>query len=82
MEPPLVSAALQYFDKILPSMDSLCCTLQDKVNIMGCIAAGGSVTSTKVAAKMAANLDFTKNSNLPGKCKNCKYFLLELYNEI
>ena len=78
MEPPLVSAALQYFDKIIPSMDKLCCTLQDKVNIMGCIAAGDSVTSTK----MAANLDFTKNSNLPGKCENCKYFILELYNVI
>ena len=49
---------------------------------MGCIAAGGSVTSTKMAAKMAANLDFTKNSNLPGKCENCTYFLLELYNVI
>ena len=82
MEPPLVSAALQYFDKILLSMDSLCCTLQDKVNIMGCIAAGGSVTSTKMAAKMAANLDFTQNSNLPGKCENFKYFLLECYSVI
>ena len=49
---------------------------------MGYIAAGGSVTSTKMAAKMAANLDFTKNSNLPGKCENCKYFLLESYNVI
>ena len=42
----------------------------------------GSVTSSKMAAKMAAILDFTKNSNLPGKCENCKYILLELYNVI
>ena len=38
----------------------------------------GSVTS----AKMAAILDFTKNSNLPGNCENCKYFFLALYNLI
>ena len=42
----------------------------------------GSVTSSKMASKMAAILGFTKNSNLPGKCENCKYFLLELYNVI
>ena len=35
-----------------------------------------------MAVKMAAILDFTKNSNLPGKCENCKYFFLELYNVI
>ena len=35
-----------------------------------------------MAAKMAAILDFTKNSNLPGKGDNCIYFLLELYNVI
>ena len=40
------------------------------------------MTSSKMAAKMAAILDFTKNSNLPGKCENCKYVLLELYNVI
>ena len=49
---------------------------------MGCIAARGSVTSSKMAAKMAAILDFTNNSNLPGKCENCKYFFPELYNVI
>ena len=35
-----------------------------------------------MAAKMAAILDFTKNSNLAGKFENCKYFLLELYSVI
>ena len=40
------------------------------------------MTSSKMAAKMAAILDFTNNSNLPGKCENCKYFFLELYNVI
>ena len=49
---------------------------------MGCIAVRGSVTSSKMATEMAAILDFTKDSKLPGKCKNCKYFLLELYNVI
>ena len=28
------------------------------------------MTSSKMAAKMAAILDFTKNLNLPGKCEN------------
>ena len=27
-----------------------------------------------MAGKIAVILDFTKNSNLPGKCENCKYF--------
>ena len=35
-----------------------------------------------MAAKMAAILDFTKNSNFPGKYENCKYLLVELYNVI
>ena len=38
--------------------------------------------AAKMAAKMGAISDFTKNSNLPGKFENCKYFLLELYNVI
>ena len=41
---------------------------------MGCIAAGGSVTSSKMATKMAAILDFTKNSNLPGNSKIANSF--------
>ena len=45
------------------------------------MAAGGRDV-IKMATKMAAILDFTKNSNLPGKCENCKYFLLQLYNVI
>ena len=32
------------------------------------------MTSFKMAAKMAAILDFTKNLNLSGKLGNCKYF--------
>ena len=32
------------------------------------------MTSSKMAANMAAILDFTKNSNLSGKLGNCKYF--------
>ena len=32
----------------------------------------GSVTSSKMAAKVAAILDFTKISNLLGKLGNCK----------
>ena len=40
------------------------------------------MTSSKMAAKMAAILDFTENSNLPAKCENCKYLLLELFNVI
>ena len=39
---------------------------------MGYGAAGGS------SSKMAAILDFTKNSTLSGKYGNCKYFLVEL----
>ena len=40
MEPSLGFCCIIIFEKILPLMDSLLCTLQDKVNIMGCIAAG------------------------------------------
>ena len=65
--PPWVFAELQYFENILPLMDSLWCTLKDKVNIMGCIAAG-----VRDVIQDGAKMDFTKNSNLPGKCKNCK----------
>ena len=35
-----------------------------------------------MSSKMAAILDFTNNSNLPGKRANCKYVFLELYNVI
>ena len=38
----------------------------------------GVSTSSEMAAHMAVILDFTKNSNLSGKPRNCKYFLLEL----
>ena len=44
---------------------------------MGWITAG-----VRDVIKIAAILDFTKNSNLPGKYENCKYVLLELYNVI
>ena len=40
---------------------------------MGYGAAGGSVTPSKIAAKMAAILDFTKSSKFSGKLGNCKY---------
>ena len=40
----------------------------------------GSVTSSKIAAHMIAVLDFTKNSNLSGKCGNCTYFFSRVVN--
>ena len=41
LEPlPWVFAVLQYLGNISPLIDSLSCELQDKVNIMGCGAAG------------------------------------------
>ena len=61
---PWVFAVLQYFGNILLLTDSLSCYLQDEVNI----------TSSKMAANMAAILEFAKNSNLSGKLGNCKYF--------
>ena len=39
--PPWVFVVLQYFEMILPLVDSLRCALQDEVYIMGCDAAGG-----------------------------------------
>ena len=57
---------LQYFEKFLPLVESLCCALQDEVYIMGCGAAGGPVTSSNVAAILAAILDFTKIEHLTG----------------
>ena len=35
----------------------------------------GSMTLSKMATKMAAILDFTKNSNLSEKCESCKHIL-------
>jgi len=35
-----VFVVLQYFETILPLLNSLCCTLQVKANIMDCGAAG------------------------------------------
>ena len=55
--PPRVFDMLQYFKTILPSVESLWYSLQDEVYFMGGGAAGGPVTSPK----MAAILDFTKN---------------------
>ena len=45
---------LQYFEKLSPLVESLSCALQDEVYIMGCGAAGGPVTSSNVAAILAA----------------------------
>ena len=48
---------------------------------MGCIAAGVHDV-IQDGHQMANILDFTKNSNLPGKLENWEYFLLDLYNVI
>ena len=69
---PWIFAVLQYLENIVHLIHNLSCHLQDKVNIIDCRAAEGSVTSTKMATKMVAILDFTKNSNLSGKLGNCK----------
>ena len=55
--PPRVFDMLQYFETILPSVESLWYSLQDEVYFMGGGAVGGLVTSPK----MVAILDFTKN---------------------
>ena len=58
MEPlPGVFDMLQYFETILPSVESLWSSLHDEVYFMGCGVAGGPVTSPT----MVAILDFTKN---------------------
>ena len=59
--PPWVFVMSQYFEKISPLIESLCFALQDEVHIMVCRAAGGPVTSFKIAAILGAILDFTKN---------------------
>ena len=75
-----VFAVLPYLGNILTLIDSLSCDPQDKVNIMGYGTAAllGAVTSSKMAAKMVAILDFTKTSKLSGKRENCKYIPHEL----
>ena len=40
------------------------------------------MTSSKMATKMVAILDFTKNLNLPRVIRKLQIFLLELYNVI
>ena len=57
MDPPWVFDMFQYFETILPSVESLWYSLQDEVYFMGGGAVGGPVTSPK----MVAILDFTKN---------------------
>ena len=64
--PLWVFVMLQYFEKFSPLVESLRCTLQDEVYIMGCGAAGGPITSSNVAAI----LYFTKIENLTGKREN------------
>ena len=54
--PPSVFDMLQYFEKILPSEESLSSSLQDKVYFMVGGTAGGPVTPST----MVAILDFTK----------------------
>ena len=55
--PPRVFDMLQYFETILPSVESLSSSLQDEIYFMGGSAAGGPMTSPT----MVAILDFTKN---------------------
>ena len=58
---PWVFAVLQYLRNILHLIDSLSFDLQAEVNIIIIVMVLlGSVTSSKMAAKMAAILDFTK----------------------
>ena len=57
MDPPTVFDMLQYFETILPPVESLSSSLQDEIYFMGGGAAGGPVTSPT----MVAILDFTKN---------------------
>ena len=52
---------LQYFETILPSVESLWSSLQDEVYFMGGGAAGGFVKSPTMVAILATILDFTKN---------------------
>ena len=59
--PPRVIDMLQYFETILPSVESLWSSLQDEVYFMGGGAAGGFVTSPTMVAILATILDFTKN---------------------
>ena len=54
---------LLYKGNILPSIGSLSCDLQDKVYIMD-YGAAGSVTSSKMAVKVVAILDFSKIANI------------------
>ena len=52
---------LQYFEKILPLVESLWCAQQNEAYMMGCSATGGPFTSSKMAAILAAFLHFTPN---------------------
>ena len=56
---------LQYLGNILLliQVDNLSCDLQDKVTI-GLWHCWGPVTSSKMATKMVARVDFSKSSNL------------------
>ena len=61
MEPlPWVFAVFHYFGEILPLVESLLSALEDEIYIMG----WRPVTSSKMAANMAAILDYTKIKKL------------------
>ena len=51
---------LQYIERISSLVESLWSALQDVVHIMGCHTAGGTVTSSKMAAILGEILDFTE----------------------
>ena len=59
--PPRVLDMLQYFETILPSVESLWSSLQDEVYFMGGGAAGGPGTSPTMVAILPTILDFTNN---------------------
>ena len=52
---------LHYFEEISPLVESLWSAVQDEVHNMGCRAARGPVTSSKMAAILGAILDFAEN---------------------
>ena len=52
---------LQYFETILPLVESLWSSWQDQVYVLGGGAAGGLWRHQKMVAILATILDFTKN---------------------
>jgi len=74
VEPLYVFVMLQYFEKISPLVESLACTLQDEVHVMGCRATGGACDVIQNSRHFGCHLGFYRKLKLSKNAKNRNFF--------